>query len=150
MNAEAHSYAFCEGAQVWVAPGIGFADDYLHVFQGIFTDSHVVMAAIFILFAVLHSGMAYLRPYGELKSRCDLHLLVFDHTATVLVLQGHVVMRGMKCRTHFSSLGATCALCAAFSHRFVLSPNGFCDCCWGVCFPCQPTLLLLSVLSCCP
>lgn len=65
------SYSSSEVDQVWVAPGIGFADDYLHAFQGAFTDSHVVMAAIFILFAVIHSGMAYLRPYGELKVCCD-------------------------------------------------------------------------------
>ena len=51
--------------QAWIAPGFGVAEDFLQQLQSISSDSHVVMVAIFAVFAVVHSGLAYLRPWGK-------------------------------------------------------------------------------------
>ena len=50
--------------QVFIAPG-GWADDILDQIKALSSNSEVVMVAIFGLFAVIHSGLAYLRPWGE-------------------------------------------------------------------------------------
>lgn len=50
--------------QVWIAPGLGIADDLLQQLQSLSSNSEVVMVSIFALFAVVHSGLAYLRPWG--------------------------------------------------------------------------------------
>ncbi|KAK9842058.1 hypothetical protein WJX81_006532 [Elliptochloris bilobata] len=50
---------------VWLAPGSGYANDFLDQLQRLSRDSTVVMLAIFGIFALVHSGLAYLRPYGE-------------------------------------------------------------------------------------
>ena len=50
--------------QVWLAPDTGYANAFLEQLQRLSTDSTVVMLAIFAVFALVHSGLAYLRPYG--------------------------------------------------------------------------------------
>ena len=52
------------GLQVWIAPGMGVAEDFVNVLKDLSSNSEVVMVAIFAIFAVVHSGLAYLRPWG--------------------------------------------------------------------------------------
>lgn len=52
--------------QVWIAPGTGLATPFLKQLEAISSDSTALMIAIFAVFAVVHSGLAYLRPYGML------------------------------------------------------------------------------------
>lgn len=53
---------------MWLAPGSGYVNDFLEQLQRLSTDSTVVMLAIFGVFALLHSGLAYLRPQGALSA----------------------------------------------------------------------------------
>jgi hypothetical protein len=46
-------------------PGLGIGDDFVSAVGSISSDSSVVMLAILLVFAVAHSGLAFLRPYGE-------------------------------------------------------------------------------------
>eukprot|EP01026_Neomeris_dumetosa_P053421 TRINITY_DN4769_c0_g1_i8.p1 TRINITY_DN4769_c0_g1~~TRINITY_DN4769_c0_g1_i8.p1 ORF type:complete len:348 (-),score=19.91 TRINITY_DN4769_c0_g1_i8:145-1188(-) len=50
---------------VWMSPQIGVADDFLGILQNIGGNSQVVMIEILAVFALIHSGLAYLRPQGE-------------------------------------------------------------------------------------
>lgn len=50
--------------QVWIAPGLGLGDDFVATLSSISSDSSVVMLAILLVFAIAHSGLAFLRPYG--------------------------------------------------------------------------------------
>jgi len=50
---------------VWIAPGTGVAEDFVNVLKDLSSNSEVVMVAIFAIFALIHSGLAYLRPWGE-------------------------------------------------------------------------------------
>lgn len=65
---------------MWLAPGSGYANDFLDQLQRLSTDSTVVMLAIFGVFALLHSGLAYLRPQGTCP-RCQ-RWKVFRPTAS--------------------------------------------------------------------
>lgn len=40
------------------------ADDFFFTLEGLSSNPSVVMVAVFAIFAVVHSGLAYLRPYG--------------------------------------------------------------------------------------
>jgi zeta-carotene isomerase len=53
--------------QVWIAPGTGLANSFLEQLERLSQDSTAVMMAIFAVFALVHSGLAYLRPYGQLS-----------------------------------------------------------------------------------
>ncbi|KAI3431840.1 hypothetical protein D9Q98_010592 [Chlorella vulgaris] len=50
---------------VWIAPGQGLGDDFIAALSSLSSDSSVVILAILAVFAAAHSGLAYLRPYGE-------------------------------------------------------------------------------------
>ncbi|CAK0786636.1 hypothetical protein CVIRNUC_009850 [Coccomyxa viridis] len=50
---------------VWIAPSTGVASAFLEQLEKISSDSTALMLAIFAVFALVHSGLAYLRPYGE-------------------------------------------------------------------------------------
>ncbi|KAL4423637.1 hypothetical protein ABPG77_009224 [Micractinium sp. CCAP 211/92] len=50
---------------VWIAPGLGLGDDFVATLSSLSEDSSVVMLAILLVFAIAHSGLAFLRPYGE-------------------------------------------------------------------------------------
>ena len=50
--------------QTWLAPGTGLADDFFFALKGISSDPSIVMLAAFAIFAVVHSGLAALRPQG--------------------------------------------------------------------------------------
>ena len=54
--------------QVWIAPGTGLANSFLEQLERLSQDSTAVMMAIFAVFALVHSGLAYLRPYGQKDS----------------------------------------------------------------------------------
>jgi hypothetical protein len=53
--------------QVWIQPGFGLADDYLAAVEG-WTNNNpeATIVALLGIFAVYHSGLAGLRPYGVL------------------------------------------------------------------------------------
>jgi hypothetical protein len=53
--------------QVWIQPGFGLADDYLAAVEG-WTNNNpeATIVALLGIFAVYHSGLAGLRPYGAL------------------------------------------------------------------------------------
>lgn len=55
--------------QVWIAPGLGLGDDFIATLSSLSDDSSVVMLAILLVFAVAHSGLAFLRPYGARGQR---------------------------------------------------------------------------------
>jgi hypothetical protein len=40
-------------------------DDFVRTLESLFTSSEATMLAILVVFAIVHSGLAYLRPYGE-------------------------------------------------------------------------------------
>eukprot|EP01025_Chloroclados_australasicus_P046318 TRINITY_DN5111_c0_g1_i1.p1 TRINITY_DN5111_c0_g1~~TRINITY_DN5111_c0_g1_i1.p1 ORF type:complete len:388 (+),score=22.86 TRINITY_DN5111_c0_g1_i1:176-1339(+) len=50
---------------IWMSPQLGVADEFLGVLQSIGGDPQVVMLELLGVFAVIHSGLAYLRPQGE-------------------------------------------------------------------------------------
>lgn len=52
--------------QTWINPDTGVASDFLDSLKGISDNPEVVMLLILAVFAGSHSGLAYLRPYGEL------------------------------------------------------------------------------------
>jgi zeta-carotene isomerase len=60
--------------QLWIAPSTGVATLFLEQLEKISTDSTALMLAIFAVFALVHSGLAYLRPYGE--QGCSSFLLI--------------------------------------------------------------------------
>lgn len=49
---------------VWISPVTGVADDVVRAVSSLTADSTATMVAIFFGFALAHSGLAYLRPYG--------------------------------------------------------------------------------------
>ena len=60
-----HAHPLTHGPQVWIQPGFGLADDYLaglEAFSGNNPEATVLL--ILFVFAIFHSGMAALRPYG--------------------------------------------------------------------------------------
>lgn len=55
---------------VWIAPGLGIGDEFVHALEsfvgsGNGTSSESTMLLILFVFAIAHSGLAFLRPYGE-------------------------------------------------------------------------------------
>lgn len=59
--------------QVWIAPGMGVGEDFVSSLEQLAnSNSELTMLAILAVFAVVHSGLAYLRPYGERTSGCLL------------------------------------------------------------------------------
>lgn len=54
--------------QVWVAPGGGLAEPFTRNIESLAHNSHLSMLAIFGVFALVHSGGAFLRPYGTSPS----------------------------------------------------------------------------------
>ena len=56
--------------QVWIQPGFGLADDYLHTLESFSADNpEATVLLILAVFALFHSGLAGLRPQGERDSR---------------------------------------------------------------------------------
>ena len=62
--------------QVWIAPSTGVATAFLEQLEKISSDSTALMLAIFAVFALVHSGLAYLRPYGKQRSQCSSFLFL--------------------------------------------------------------------------
>jgi len=53
-------------AVLWVYPPTGYADDFTSLLDGIAGgNSHIVTLMYGIIFPIVHSGLASLRPYGE-------------------------------------------------------------------------------------
>jgi len=50
--------------QVWISPNGGLADDYVQWIQGLSSNPEFVIVALLGIFALAHSGLAYLRPAG--------------------------------------------------------------------------------------
>ena len=46
---------------------MGLGDDFVAALASLSSDSSVVMLAILAVFALAHSGLAFLRPYGALR-----------------------------------------------------------------------------------
>lgn len=55
--------------QVWIQPGTGLADDYLALVESVSSSSELTVVLILFIFAVFHSGLAGLRPYGGFRGR---------------------------------------------------------------------------------
>lgn len=62
---------------VWIAPGMGLGDDFISGLSSVSQDSSVVMIAILAVFALAHSGLAFLRPYGEQAIGARAYRVVF-------------------------------------------------------------------------
>jgi len=71
--------------QVWIAPGTGVAEDFVNVLKDLSSNSEVVMVAIFAIFALIHSGLAYLRPWGDTPPPPS-HLLPIAYISYIYVL----------------------------------------------------------------
>lgn len=54
----------------WVAPGVGVGGDFVAAIEGAASSSEATMVGILLVFAVVHSGMAFLRPYGTWVGAC--------------------------------------------------------------------------------
>ncbi|KAG7365768.1 NnrU nitric oxide reduction family protein [Nitzschia inconspicua] len=53
-------------AVLWVLPSTGYSDDFLHgLEQATNNNPHLITLAFGIIFPIVHSGLASLRPYGE-------------------------------------------------------------------------------------
>lgn len=60
--------------QTWIDPETGVANQFLDSLKSISSNTEVVMLLILGVFAAAHSGLAYLRPYGELQQPWVLHV----------------------------------------------------------------------------
>lgn len=49
---------------MWISPNGGLADDYVQWIQGLSSNPEFVIVALLGIFALAHSGLAYLRPAG--------------------------------------------------------------------------------------
>lgn len=57
---------------VWIQPGFGLADDFIAALEGAAGgNSEATIAMMLLVFAVAHSGLAGLRPYGTLLRLCQ-------------------------------------------------------------------------------
>ena len=61
-------------AQVWISPDSGVATPLVHGLEALFADPHVTITLIMLGFAAVHSGLASLRPAGELVPCQSLRL----------------------------------------------------------------------------
>ena len=52
--------------QVWIAPGTGLGNDFVAAVDSLSPTSEVAMLLILVVFALIHSGLAFLRPAGGL------------------------------------------------------------------------------------
>ncbi len=52
---------------MWISPDNGLADDYLRQIQAVSASPDFVIVALLGIFALFHSGLAYLRPQGNMK-----------------------------------------------------------------------------------
>lgn len=50
---------------VWISPDGGLAKDYVQALKGLTSNPEAVIVELLAVFAVAHSGLAYLRPSGE-------------------------------------------------------------------------------------
>jgi zeta-carotene isomerase len=51
---------------VWIAPnGFGIGAEYVSTLESLLNSSEATIIGILLVFAIAHSGLAYLRPYGE-------------------------------------------------------------------------------------
>lgn len=50
---------------VWIAPGLGVGGEFIGALESILNSSEATILGILLVFAIAHSGLAYLRPYGE-------------------------------------------------------------------------------------
>ena len=50
----------------WIAPGFGLGDDFIRAIESTLNSpsSETTMLGILVVFAIVHSGLAFLRPYG--------------------------------------------------------------------------------------
>ena len=62
MTSRAHEPS--HNMQVWLAPGSGLADDFFDVIKSVSANPEFVMVAVFAVFAIVHSGLAAVRPQG--------------------------------------------------------------------------------------
>ena len=69
-------------AQVWIAPGTGLANGFLEQLEKLSQDSTAIMMAIFAVFALVHSGLAYLRPTGIVPT---LFVSVHKHGSAIAI-----------------------------------------------------------------
>ena len=60
-----HQYMSLTVLQIWISPDTGIATPLVHQLEAVFQNSHATMTLILLGFAAIHSGMAYLRPSGE-------------------------------------------------------------------------------------
>ena len=49
---------------LWIDPSIGIGSKFIESFENAASSSEVAMLEILFVFAVVHSGLAFLRPYG--------------------------------------------------------------------------------------
>lgn len=64
MRIGAVASRLCSPLQVWIDPSTGIGTPYVHALEAALGNSSVVVTALLLIFAVAHSGGAYLRPYG--------------------------------------------------------------------------------------
>ena len=64
--------------QVWISPDGGFADDYVKVVRDWTNqNTELTVVAQLAIFALFHSGLAYLRPFGAPSIVSSGHLSTF-------------------------------------------------------------------------
>ena len=60
---------------VWIDPDLGVGSSFVNMMETMAGNSELAMLEILFVFAIAHSGLAYLRPYGELLWSCDTTVL---------------------------------------------------------------------------
>lgn len=75
---------------VWIDPSIGVGSKFIEVFENTASSSEVAMLEILFAFAVVHSGLAFLRPYGEEAIGARAYRVLFALTSLPLAISAIV------------------------------------------------------------
>ncbi|KAK9812970.1 hypothetical protein WJX72_006637 [[Myrmecia] bisecta] len=70
----------------WAAPEVGLANNFLAAIESFSSNPEVVITFIMVIFAAAHSGLAYLRPYGEELIGARAYRVVFALVSLPLAL----------------------------------------------------------------
>ena len=99
--------------QVWIAPGLGLGDDFIASLSSLSDDSSVVMLAILLVFAIAHSGLAFLRPYGALKAASAAAAAAL---LLAILLVFAIAHSGLAFLRPYGGGSACCCCCCAAGH----------------------------------
>ena len=107
--------------QVWIAPQGGLAGPFAAGIESLLSSSEVVMVAIFAVFALVHSGLAFLRPYGTALYEIKPFMTLQFERIPSYTCAGEQLVGARAFRVLFASLSLPLALLAVvyfINHRY--------------------------------